>query len=337
LTIVSAFRGLRPHQWTKNLVVFAALAFSKHLFDLDLAARAFAAFSIFCGLAGAVYLVNDVADVEKDRLHPKKRLRPVASGEISPNFALSAALSLAFIALAGSAFLDRRLAATAAAYLALNLGYSFALKHIVIVDVLSIATGFVLRALAGGFAIDVAVTEWLLVLLFLLALFLALAKRRHEMTSLTNKASDHRKILSEYSPYLIDQMTAIVTAAVVTAYAFFTLAPETVSKFGTTRLSLTLPFVVYGIFRYLYLVHQKDQGDNPTDVLLTDRPLLVAVALWFATVVAVIYSAPGAPSPVGTDRARHASLVESPGVESPLARTSSVRTPPVRTPPVRTI
>lgn len=293
-------KAMRPHQWTKNLFVFAALAFSKHLFELEPFLRTAAAFLVFCGLASAVYLINDIADIDRDRQHPKKRLRPIASGELSVGTARATAGLLAAVALGGAIALAAPLFWTAAAYLALNLLYSFAGKHIVIVDVLSVALGFVLRALAGGFAIGVPVTEWLLVLMLLLALFLALAKRRHEITSTSDgKASDHRKILAEYSPYLIDQMTSVVTASVVTAYSFFTLSPETVAKFGTTRLSWTIPFVVYGIFRYLYLVHQRDLGDNPTDVLLTDRPLLAAVALWAVVVIAIVYSAPGAPVPLG--------------------------------------
>ena len=172
----------------------------------------------------------------------------------------------------------------------------------VIVDVLSLSLGFVLRALAGGFAINVPVTEWLLVLTLLLALFLALAKRRHEITSLGEGAASHRAILAEYSPYLIDQMTSVVTASVVTAYAFYTLAPETVQKFGTAKLSWTLPLVLYGIFRYLYLVHQKDRGDSPTDMLLTDRPLLLTVALWVALVIAIVYTAQGVATPLGVPR-----------------------------------
>ena len=292
-------RALRPHQWTKNLLVFAALLFSKHLFEPEPFLRASLAFVAFCGLAGAVYLWNDVADIEQDRLHPKKKLRPLAAGELSIRTATFGAIALVVGALSLSFWLEVRLGLCASAYLGLNLGYSFGLKHVVIVDVLSLSLGFVLRALAGGFAIKAPVTEWLLVLTLLFALFLALAKRRHEITSLGDGASSHRAILAEYSPYLIDQMTSVVTASVVTAYTFYTLSPETVLKFGTAKLSWTLPLVLYGIFRYLYLVHQKDRGDSPTDVLLTDRPLLVTVALWVALVIAIVYSAQGAATPLG--------------------------------------
>ena len=300
---MSAFlRALRPHQWTKNLLVFAALLFSKHLFEQGPFLRALAAFIAFCGLAGAVYLWNDIADIERDRLHPKKKLRPLAASELSIRTATLGAMALVVAALSLSFSVDLDLGLCASAYLALNLAYSFGLKHVVILDVLSISLGFVLRTLAGGYAIQAPVTEWLLVLTLLLALFLALAKRRHEITSLSENAAGHRAILAEYSPYLIDQMTSVVTASVVTAYAFETLSPETVQKFGTARLSWTLPLVLYGIFRYLYLVHQKDRGDSPTDMLLTDRPLLATVALWVALVIAIVYTAEGVATPLGVPR-----------------------------------
>lgn len=300
--MMSFLRALRPHQWTKNLLVFAALLFSKHLFEPEPFVRASVAFVCFCGLAGAVYLWNDIADIERDRLHPKKKHRPLAAGQLSIRAATLGAIALVTGALTMSFALDVRLGLCAAAYLTLNLAYSFGLKHVVILDVLSISMGFVMRALAGAYAIDVPVTEWLLVLALLLALFLALAKRRHELTSLSSDATSHRAILAEYSPYLIDQMTSVVTASVVTAYAFYTLSPETVQKFGTSKLSWTLPLVLYGIFRYLYLVHQKERGDSPTDMLLTDKPLLATVALWVMLVIAIVYTAQGVATPLGVQR-----------------------------------
>jgi 4-hydroxybenzoate polyprenyltransferase len=293
----AVFISLRPHQWTKNLVVFAALGLSKHLFELEPFLRALAAFALFCGLSGAVYLVNDVADAEKDRLHPQKRLRPIASGALEVSTATGIAVALGAGCAALSFLLGLPFGLCAVAYLGLNLVYSFRLKEVVILDALSVALGFVLRAAAGGLAIRVPISEWLLVCTILLALFLALAKRRHELTSLSGQASSHRRILAEYSPYLLDQMIAVVTASCLMAYAFYTLAPETREKFQTERLSWTIPFVIYGIFRYLYLVHQKEQGGSPADLLLADRPLLVVVALWALAIVAIVYTAPGAPSP----------------------------------------
>jgi 4-hydroxybenzoate polyprenyltransferase len=291
--------SLRPHQWTKNLVVLAALALSKHLFEPRPLLRALLAFGLFCGLSGAVYLLNDVADLERDRLHPLKRRRPVASGALSVRTASAAATVLALACLGLATLLGRPFLLCAAAYLALNLLYSFRLKEIVIVDVLSVSLGFVLRAVAGAVAIGVAISEWLLICTILLALFLVLAKRRHELTSLSEDASGHRKILAEYSPYLLDQMIGVVTASCVTAYAFYTTAADTREKFQTDRLVWTVPFVLYGIFRYLYLVHRKEQGGSPTDVLLTDRPLLLAVALWAVAMVAIVYTAGGPPAPLG--------------------------------------
>jgi 4-hydroxybenzoate polyprenyltransferase len=279
--------------------VFAALGFSKHLFDPGPLAHATFAFALFCGLSGAVYLINDLADVDRDRRHPVKRLRPLASGALDPRTAGLVAAVLAFGCLGLSFVLGRAFAASAFVYLGLNLLYSFRLKEVVIVDVLSISLGFVLRAVAGGLAVGAAVSDWLLICTFLLALFLSLAKRRHELTSLNEDASGHRKILAEYSPYLLDQMINVVTASCLSAYAFYTTAPETREKFATDRLAWTIPFVLYGIFRYLYLVHQKEQGGSPSDVLLTDRPLLAAVALWAATVVVIIYTASGPPGLLG--------------------------------------
>jgi 4-hydroxybenzoate polyprenyltransferase len=291
--------SLRPHQWTKNLVLFAAPALSKHLFEPDPFFRSVLAFAVFCGLSGTVYLLNDVADVERDRLHPRKRLRPVASGALPPNAALAVAVALTVLCVPASFLLGSAFGACALVYLLLNLVYSVKLKEMVILDVLSISLGFVLRAVAGAFAVGVEISNWLLVCTLLLALFLALAKRRHELTSLNHFAPEHRRILAEYSPYLLDQMISVVTASCLVAYAFYTMAPETVEKYRTERLAWTIPFVLYGIFRYLYLVHQKDQGGSPTDLLVTDRPLLVDVALWAAAILYIVYQAPGAPMPIG--------------------------------------
>lgn len=290
--------SLRPEQWTKNLLVLAPLALAKHLFEQGPFLRSLLAFAIFCGLSGTVYLLNDVADVERDRLHPLKRLRPVASGALSLRAAASAAVVLGLACLALAFLLGRPFAACAALYLSLNLAYSFRLKEIVILDVLSVSLGFVLRPVAGAVAIGAEISDWLLICTILLALFLSLAKRRHELTSLSGTASEHRKSLAEYSPYLLDQMISVVTASCVTAYAFYTTAPDTREKFQTDRLVWTLPFVLYGIFRYLYLVHRKEKGGSPTDLLLTDRPLLVTVGLWALAIVAIVYTASGNPVPL---------------------------------------
>jgi len=290
--------SLRPPQWPKNLFVLAALGFSKHLFDSDAVWRALGAFAVFCALSGATYLLNDLVDLEQDRLHPVKSRRPLPSGALPLPLARWACGLITLAALLSSLALGWRFAVAALGYFLLSLAYSLLLKHVVILDVLALSTGFVLRAVAGALAIEVVFSDWLVVCTLLVALFLSLAKRRHELVTLGDAAS-HRPILAEYSPYLLDQMISVVTASCLTAYAFYTLAPDTVEKYRTDRLSLTIPFVIYGIFRYLYLVHRKDQGGSPSDVLLTDRPLLAAVALWAVAVMVIVYMAPGVPTPRG--------------------------------------
>jgi 4-hydroxybenzoate polyprenyltransferase len=287
--LLNLLLSLRPGQWTKNLFVFGALVFAHKLNDPQAVLLATAAFLIFCALSGAVYLVNDVLDREQDQRHPLKANRPIASGAIQPKTAVTAALVIAVSSLALAYRMGLPFFATASAYLGLLWAYSAYLKHLVILDVLTISAGFTLRAVAGGAAIGVPVSHWLLVCTMLLALFLALSKRRHELVLLADHATDHRPILDDYTPYLLDQMIAVVTASTLIAYAFYTISPETTEKFGTTLLSLTIPFPLYGIFRYLYLVHRHDLGGSPAELVVNDRPLLVCVALWAAAVVLVIY------------------------------------------------
>jgi 4-hydroxybenzoate polyprenyltransferase len=281
--------SLRPSQWTKNLIIFAALMFAQRLLDVQAVLHAVTAFVIFCALSGVVYLINDVADREADRRHPVKKHRPIASGALPVPVAIGWAVVLASVGLAAAFWLRPLFGVVAASYVVLLALYSGRLKHIVILDVLTIAIGFVLRAAAGAVALNVPMSHWLYVLTILFALFLALSKRRHELVLLADGATSHRRILEEYSPYLLDQMIAVVSASTIVAYAFYTMSPETVQKFGTDRLMLTLPFPLYGIFRYLYLVHQKEGGGSPSDMLLTDRPLLLCVGLWAASVAFIIY------------------------------------------------
>jgi len=281
--------ALRPHQWTKNLVVLAALIFAQKLFHWPSVIGAIWAFLIFCVVSGAVYLLNDLIDLKKDRLHPVKRSRPIASGELSKQFSIFVGLILVFTGFFTAISLDIKFGITVIVYFFVMAAYCLVLKNIVIVDVLVVAMGFVLRAVAGAFAINVAVSNWLLVCTLLLALFLALSKRRHELTLLLDEAAEHRSILGEYSSYLLDQMIAVVSASTLVTYGLYASAPETVAKFGTDGLIWTLPFVLYGILRYLYLVHRKEKGGSPTLVLLNDKPILVTVTLWAATVITVIY------------------------------------------------
>ena len=280
---------LRPGQWTKNLLVFAGVLFGRRLLEPAAVGRAVAAFAIFCALSGVVYLINDVADRESDRQHPLKERRPIASGALAIPAALVTALILCAVGLGGAAALGWKFFAVAAAYVVLLTLYSALLKHIVIVDVLTIAAGFVLRAVAGAVAVSVEISHWLLVCTVLLALFIALAKRRHELILLANGATGHRPILGEYSPYLLDQMISVVTASTLVSYVFYTISPETQDKFGTPWLGFTIPFPLYGIFRYLYLMHQREGGGSPAELLLTDRPLLVCVALWAVAIALIIY------------------------------------------------
>lgn len=281
--------SLRPDQWTKNLIVFAALIFSRQLLDPAALALASAAFLIFCALSGAVYLINDVSDREADRQHPTKQRRPIASGALSPAVALTSAAVLSVGGLASAIWLKPLFGLTAAAYLTLFVLYTRWLKHLVVLDVMSIAVGFVLRAVSGGVVIGVKVSDWLLVCTLLGALFLGLAKRRHEITLLAGKAKGHRRILEEYDPYLLDQMIAVVAAATLVAYVIYCVSPETHAYFGTDLLVLTTPFPIYGLFRYLYLVHKKQGGGSPSDMLLQDRALQGCVAMWGIAVAVIIY------------------------------------------------
>ncbi len=292
-TAIGLLRAMRPKQWTKNLLLFAALIFAQRLDDSFSVATAMVAFVFFCLLSSSVYLINDLHDIEEDRNHPIKCRRPLAAGIISPPFALIAALILAAIGLLGTFQINQETGMIAAGYLALTLAYNFGLKHIVIIDVLTVAIGYVLRAVAGATAIQVEISPWLVICTILLALFLVLAKRRQELIMLEGAATQHRAILGEYSSYLLDQMIAVVTASTFMSYCLYTISERTVEELGTQNLIYTIPFVIYGIFRYLYLVHQKNQGDAPDRVLLTDGPLLANVILYVAAVVMIMYFSGG--------------------------------------------
>jgi 4-hydroxybenzoate polyprenyltransferase len=285
----SLLRSLRPAQWTKNLVIFAGLIFGQRLLHPDAVVDACAASAIFCVLSGVVYLVNDVRDRDADRRHPLKSQRPIAQGALPVSTALTAASGLGAVALGAAFALGRSFGLVASGYVLLLVLYSFTMKHVVILDVLTIALGFVLRAIAGAFAVGVPFSSWLLLCTLLGALFLGLSKRRAELVSLGDAAVPHRRSLAEYSPYLLDQMIGVVTASTVLAYAFYTISPDTTQKFGTDHLIFTVPFPLYGIFRYLYLVHQRQGGGNPADALLNDRPLLICIALWAAAAIAIVY------------------------------------------------
>ena len=286
---LSLLLSLRPAQWTKNLLVFAGLIFGRRLLDPAAVIDSGLAFLVFCALSGVVYLVNDVRDIDADRQHPIKSTRPIAAGAISTASAMATALVLGAGALGLAWWLAPMFGVVATAYVVLLTVYSTGLKHLVILDVLTIAAGFVLRAAGGAVVIGVTISHWLLVLTLLLALFLALSKRRAELVTLAGSAHGHRRSLAEYTPALLDQLITIVAGATLLAYAFYTISPETVAKFGTDRLLYTLPFPLYGIFRYLYLIHRHEGGADPSETLLSDRPILVCVALWACVVAGVIY------------------------------------------------
>ena len=286
-------RLMRPRQWTKNLIVFVAVVFSGRALILVDAFHAVLGFVIFCFLSSSVYILNDVTDAPYDRRHPEKKNRPVASGQISPPaavflFAVFAAASLA----ASFWLLGWKFGLCAATYFVINLSYSFGAKRVVIVDSVIIALGFVLRAIAGIYAIvsePGQLSEWLLICTFFLALFLAFSKRRGEITDLSENAADHRPILASYSPKLIDEMIGVTTASSVMSYSLYTIWPGTVARLGTNKMIYTIPFVVYGIFRYLYLIYKKGKGARPSTILITDRPLQVNILLYVAAVFFILY------------------------------------------------
>lgn len=283
-------KAIRPRQWTKNLILFAGIMFAHRFFEIQAVVKSVLAFVSFCLLSSAVYLINDIKDVESDKIHPVKKFRPIASGNITIHSAWTYAVILTITGLVVSfAGVNRQFFNLALSYFAVMVLYSYKLKHVVIVDLMIIAGGFVLRAVAGAVAVEASISSWLLICTSGLALFLIIAKRRHEVVLLGENASGHRKILEEYSRKFLDQMIAIVTALTLISYMFYTVDPVTIEKFHTHNLVLTAPFVLYGIFRYLYLIYQRNMGGRPEEALLNDPPLVAAIALWGITAVLIIY------------------------------------------------
>jgi 4-hydroxybenzoate polyprenyltransferase len=282
-------RTLRPQQWVKNLFVLVPLLFAQHLFDPIAVARAVIAFFCFCLVSSSVYMLNDLKDREHDRLHPQKRSRPLAAGELSVSVACGGIVALLLMALAGGLLLDPTLALIFVSYWLINLLYSIWLKHQVILDVFTIASGFVLRVIGGAVVIEVEMSHWLLLCATLLALFLGFSKRRHEIDFLGERSASHRQVLDQYSRGFLDMIIGIVTTSTVMSYALYTVSEETVRRFHTKGLLLTVPFVLYGIFRYLYLVYQKDQGGDPTQNVLTDPGLIINICLWVVVTGILLY------------------------------------------------
>ena len=284
-------KAMRPKQWTKNVLLFAALGFGLKFTDPEAIMRATAGFALFCMFSSCVYIINDLRDREKDKLSPRTASRPIASGALKPQIAIafvSILLPLTFIL---SYWLSPWFALIGAIYMAKDFAYSYGLKHVVILDVFLIAAGFTIRAIAGAVAIGAPISEWLYIVTTLGALFLALNKRKHELIVLGADAGSHRRVLDEYSPALVEEMLAVVTASTVMAYIMYTFTAENLpSPLRENHLMmLTIPFVLYGIFRYLYLVYQKDVGSSPEEVFLTDKPLLICGVLYIITTATLLY------------------------------------------------
>jgi 4-hydroxybenzoate polyprenyltransferase len=289
MDFIEIVKILRIKQWIKNLIIFAPLVFSQNVFDLRLLFKSGLAFVLFCLVSGAAYILNDLKDLDEDQLHPIKSKRPLASGRLKRSQALVTFVVLVIVSLIGAFLINLYFLVALAMYLVLQVSYSFWLKHVVILDVFLIAAGFFIRVVAGGLVIEVQISPWLIICTILLALFLALSKRRHELVLLETSAEIHRPILKEYNPHLLDQMIAVVTASTVISYCLYTISSETIDKFGTKNLIFTVPFVLYGIFRYLYLVHQKKEGGSPEVLVIKDKPLLIDIFLWIATAALIIY------------------------------------------------
>lgn len=287
--LAALLEAMRPRQWSKNVFVFAGIVFAGRLFEVRAELRVLAVFAVFCAAASSVYLANDLADRVSDAHHPQKRLRAIASGRLSTRSAAAASALLALLALAGAALLNRGTLALAAAYLASTFAYSFGLKRVFLLDVMIVAAGFVLRAAAGAAAIDAEISPWLLVCSFLLALFLALGKRRAELVLLGEGASSHRAALGDYSLPLLDSWLTALSGASIVSYALYTQSPRTVEHFGTSNLLYTVPFVIYALFRYQHRVVRMDAGGDPGSLLVQDRGLWLSLLGWAITAAAVIY------------------------------------------------
>lgn len=287
---------LRPWQWSKNGILFAGLVFSQNLMVGDYVVRSVWAFAVFCVASSAVYVLNDIFDVDRDRLHPVKRERPLASGRVSMAAAGALFVVLLVVSVTGALGLGSQFVLSLAVFLGVNIAYSVHLRNLVIMDVMLIAISFVTRAIAGVMALrplgaEIELSPWLLVCTLFLALFLALGKRRHELTNLEAGAADHRLTLGAYSSSFLDQLITVVTAGTLIAYAIYTIAPGTLSKFHSPALVYTIPFVVYGIFRYLFLIQARNEGGTPSRLLYRDVPLFLTVLGWLAVVVVVLYVA----------------------------------------------
>ncbi|MCO6488980.1 MAG: decaprenyl-phosphate phosphoribosyltransferase [Phaeodactylibacter sp.] len=289
LMLIGIAISLRPYQWIKNVLVFAALFFSLSFLNLEAVILSLKAFAGFCLVSSGVYLMNDIRDLEADRLHPEKRNRPIAAGRVPVNVALAALAAFLASGLALGYSVNTGLLAVLLSYFLINVGYSFGLKRVVLLDVMIVAFGFLLRAVGGAVAIRVDVSPWLFICTLLLALLLVFGKRRHELASLKAGARRHRKSLANYTLPFIDGLMFVSAGAALVTYSLYTMADETAARFGTQWLALTTPMVIYGIFRYLYLIYIKQSGGDPTWMMLKDKPFVVNGLLWFLAVLAILF------------------------------------------------
>ncbi|MBI6091750.1 decaprenyl-phosphate phosphoribosyltransferase [Clostridium perfringens] len=281
--IINLLKLMRPKQWIKNFFVFGALIFSYSFLNLNKTISALTAFIMFCLISSTVYIMNDILDVEKDRVHPKKRFRPIASGAISIKQATIALVVLLAISMISSFMINKGLFFILVLYFINNIFYSFKIKNIVILDVISIAVGFILRVIAGGLAIDVSLSGWILLCTFFISLFLGFEKRRNEIIKLEGKANEHRKILDDYSDELLKQFSDITLTCTVISYAMYTFV-----AYENAYMMITNIFVVYGLFRYKYLSMKKGQGGSPTETVMTDKSIIIDVILWVITSVVIL-------------------------------------------------
>lgn len=289
-TLAHLWHTMRPKHWVKNVLIFAPMVFAMEATNAASLLKTFLAFVLFNGLVGAGYLFNDVLDRENDRLHKVKANRPIARDLLAPSTALSVSVLLFALSIALSFALNKSFGYVALAFALTQFFYSLVLKHIVIVDLFAVAAGYVLRVVAGGVVIPVEISNWLLICTMLLSLFIALSKRSLELRFLADDAVHHRPTLAEYNLYLLDQMTAVITSALLVAYTLYTRSPDTISHFATPNLIYTVPFVLYGIFRYLYLVHIKEGYHTLERVLITDKSMIINMALYVIVVALVLYA-----------------------------------------------
>lgn len=290
MKILKLITLIRPKQWLKNLFVFAAILFAGQLLNLNFFAKNFVAFLAFCGVSGLVYIINDITDIEADRVHKKKRFRPLASGDVSINQAKIFFVILAVITAALCYMLNLYFSLVVIAYFFINLLYSLWVKDIVIVDVFFISFGFMLRVVGGAAAISVSISSWMILTTIFISLFLAISKRRAELSQAESEnINKQRKVLTHYDITFTDQMNTVAATGTIICYALYTVSEKTTSTFHTDNLIYTTPFVIYGIFRYLYLLHKKNLGENPEQIVTKDIPLIIDVILWFIVSVAIIY------------------------------------------------